>query len=556
MIVVALALLIAGLRDSGEGSGNDLVMNSNDAGSIRLDPPSAATAPAPPHRPGEPEQPEQPEESMPVQREAERQGIEKPVPEAAGESGSPGPGTSNPENRDREMADPAPQRSLSGSVIDDAGTPLTGIEVLASPVVAVQAPADPQTERTVSDALGMFEFGELGSGEYVLSVPESETHQGATVRARAGSSAADIHLQRKGEILVIGSVLDGSGAPLANTSVRSLGSDRRITADEEGRYRITIDRQKVNGQPVLDFSLRGFRTLRERVPFRPRADDDTVELDVTMEPLGDVVTFLGSVQGKNGEPVSGAGVTLSSLSDSFNASVSTGEFGEFGIEAVEAGNRYRLVVDPRNSDYRRFTSEPLIIDRANNAFDVQLEDGGQASLAGTLVDPTGKPLPYFMLWIRNSEQTGTAPIPVQTDAGGRFDPVLLGAGPIQLESRSNPRLEASGIALSSGESLDVRVPLDWGDDWLLGRVIDDNGKPLAQARITVHWSREFGDGRSMSSRQTRSDAAGFFGFSNLGASRYRLTCSAPGFKTRQIDAALEAGSELEIRLERLNTGGS
>lgn len=553
MIVVALALLIAGLRDSGERTGSGLAGHSNDAEAIRLDPSSAETAPAPPNRPGEPVRPG---ENTPVQPEAGRQGVEKPAPEAAGEADNAGPGASNPENQDREMADPAPQRSLSGSVIDDAGAPLPGIEVRASPAVAVEAPTDSQTARAVSDALGMFEFDELGSGEYVLSVPESETHQGETLRARAGSSAADIHLQRKGEILVIGSVLDASGAPLANTSVRSLGSDRRITADEEGRYRITIDRQKVSAQPVLDFSLRGYRTLRERVPDRPRAGEDTVELDVTMEPLGDLVTFIGSVQGKNGVPVSGAGITLSSLSDSFNASVSTGEFGEFNIEAVEAGNRYRLVVDPRNSDYRRFTSEPLIIDQANNAFDVQLEDGGQASLAGTLVDPTGKPLPYFMLWIRNSEQTGTAPIPVQTDAGGRFDPVLLGAGPIELESRSNPRLEASGISLSSGESLDVRVPLDWGDDWLLGRVIDDNGKPVAQARVTVHWSREFGDGRSMSSRQTRSDAAGFFGFSNLGAPRYRLTCSAPGFKTRQVDAALEAGSELEIRLERLNTGGS
>lgn len=465
-------------------------------------------------------------------------------------------GASDPGNLDRESPDPPPQRSISGSVIDDAGVPLAGMEVVATPAVAIGEQLESRPDRAITDAHGMFEFTELESGEYTLNVGESETHHGGTLRARAGSDAADIHLQRKGEIMVVGTVRDESAAPLEGAGVRALGSGARVTTDDQGRYQITVDLQKVGGQPVLDFSSRGFRTLRKRVPDEPAAGDAPVRLDIEMEPLGELVTLVGSVHGKSGEPVAGAGVTVSSLSNSFSAGASTGEFGQFSIAAVEAGNRYRIVVDPRTSDYRRFTSDPIVIDPASNSYDVQLEDGGQASLAGTLVDPTGEPLPYFTLWARNTDQTSTSPIPVQTDAGGRFDPVLLDAGPVQLESRSSPRLEASGIALSAGESLDVRIPLDWGDDWLLGRVVDDDGQPVSQARVSVHWSRPFGDGRSMSSRQTRSDAAGFFEFSNLGAGEYQLTCSAPGFRTRQLDAALASEDELVIQLERVANGGS
>lgn len=462
---------------------------------------------------------------------------------------------SEAESLEYDVADQPPRRAISGSVIDDAGVPLPAVEVVAKSAVASDPTGTSTPMRTRSDPRGMFEFADLDSGEYILNVAESETHQAESLRARAGSDTADIHLQRKGEITVAGTVLDDSGIPLPNASVRALGSGSRAVTDEQGRYRITLDRRKVSGQPVLDFSLLGFRTLRERIPDPPYGGDNTVEIDITMKPLGDLVTLVGSVQGNRGEPVAGAGVTLSSFSSSFNASVSTGEFGEFSIEAVEAGHRYRLVVDPRSDNYRRHTSGPLVIDRANNSYDVKLEDGGQASLAGTLVDPTGEPLPYFLLWLRNTEQAGTAPIPIQTGPAGRFAPVLLDAGPIQLESRSSPRLEVSGMTLSPGESLDVSVPLDWGNDWLLGRVVDDEGQPVPQARVSVYWSSEFDNGRSVSSRQTRSDAAGFFGFSNLGALQYQLTCSAPGFRTRQLDTVLDSGSELVIQLEPMSDGG-
>lgn len=453
----------------------------------------------------------------------------------------------------RESA-PRLLRSIQGWVLDDAGMPLPDIEISAMPAAAENAGNASGMHRTMSDELGFYAFDGLADSEYRLIVRESEKFRAGALRARAGSDAANIHLQRKDEIRVTGRVHD-DGEPLAEVQVRPLGNQHRARSDAAGEFEIALERQKVGTLPVLEFSLAGFRTARERVPPPTPDARSPIILNIELEPLGELVTFLGTVQDNRGEPVAGSRVLLSSQTRNFHRRVTTGPYGTFSFDAIESGGGYRVAVEPANFEYRRFISESMLIDAANNALDIVLEDGGLASLSGTITTPGGRPLQDFVLWVRNTESSGRASVAIRTDARGRFEPVRINAGPIKLESRSIPRLETTGIALSAGESRHVEVAVDWGEKWLLGRVVDEQGQPVARASVSAHWTQNFGDGRSLSSRQARSDLAGYFSFSNLGGRQYRLTCSAPGFAATQINAAPDGESDIVIRLRRPSTGG-
>lgn len=465
-----------------------------------------------------------------------------------------GPGGTIEQDRSADEAEPA-TRSIRGIVLDEAGIPLPGIEITAARVPAGRTgdAADAPAQNR-SDELGMFEFGGLHDGEYLLTVSGSDDFHPASIRARAGSETADIHLQRKGEIRVVGTVRH-DGEPLPDVRIRALGGDYDARTDGQGRYQITIDRTRVDGQPVLEFAARGYRPARERAPDRVPPSGEAVEIDVTLQRLNELIPVIGAVHGPEGEAVEGAQVSLTSTESNVYRQVTSGPLGEFEFDAVESGVAYRVAVDPAGRRYQRHVSEPIVVEPGNSAVDIVLEEGGEAALAGVVVDPSGDPLPHFRLWLRNTGAGNAEPIPVETDARGRFEPVLVGVGPVRLESRSMPRLEASGIDLAAGERLQVRVPIDWGERWLLGKVVDETGKPVARASISARWNSDFGNGRSVSSRQTRSDVAGFFGFGNLGARNYELTCSAPGFRTARLDVQVEPDRELVIRLERNSSQG-
>ena len=112
-----------------------------------------------------------------------------------------------------------------------------------------------------------------------------------------------------------------------------------------------------------------------------------------------------------------------------------------------------------------------------------------------------------------------------------------------LETRSRPRLWASNIVLEPGEQKDVDIPLDWGTDWLLGRVVNAQGEPISGASIIVNWKEQLRGLVSQSRRDLRSDFEGYFAVSNLNAENYTLIVQAPGYQTFRGDHQLSGGAE-------------
>lgn len=440
-------------------------------------------------------------------------------------------------NSEKDEAD-EDMLSIAGTVFDDAGTSLPGVVVRLSG-------AD---RSAITNELGMFQIDQLETGEYVLSVIESNRHHGTRSSVMAGAQAADLHLQRKGSIEVYGRVVDFNGRPVADALVRVLGSRAQQVTDEAGTYVIFVELTRAGTQPVLDFTHADFRDVRKRVATHSADLFTPVRVDVKMDAEHKRVPVIGWVSGIRGEVVSGARVNLSSEQPLAFQSTVSNQQGEFTFEDVEIGPRYRIRVDPGNDRYKRYLSEFFSVGPDGALYEVALDSSGQAELSGMLLDLEGRPVPGLTIWLHNTDMPNHQGIAIQTDRQGYFDPIQLPAGTIRLGTRSSPSLSASGIVLSPGEQRAVQIPLDWGKNWLLGRVVDRHGEPVPAATVIAQWQQEFPDVRSASRRQTLTDVGGYFNFANLAAPGYQLTVQAQGFQTRRTEVPLLSGDEVVVVL--------
>jgi NOL1/NOP2/fmu family ribosome biogenesis protein len=260
------------------------------------------------------------------------------------------------------------------------------------------------------------------------------------------------------------------------------------------------------------------------------------------------VTVMGQVLGPIGEAAIGVKVKLKSSKSDRDYSARTDESGEFKFSTVEVGDGYRLNVMP-NKAYEAYQSEVFSLGPEDEFFEIELDGAKFASLSGTVTDLYGKPLNGFQLWLRGVGTSAQPQLPVRTDVAGRFRLEELRAGEVVLETRSRPLLRASNIVLQPGKHKDIDIPLDWGTEWLLGRVVDAQDNPVAGATVIVSWKEQLRDLISDSRRDLRSDLGGNFAASNLSAEHYTLTVQAPGFNTYRSEHTLSAAAdELVIQM--------
>lgn len=440
---------------------------------------------------------------------------------------------------------------IHGSVLDDAGEPLPERVVTAERLdVGSAAIAGGNRARAVTDQLGMFSFQPLPGDEYLLRVAEDEDFHAGRQRVRVGVSAAEIYLQRKGSIEISGQVLDEMTTPLVGVQVRSLGSRQTAVSDQNGHYRIEVDRVRPGTAPVLEFRHAQHQDVRERIEGAAGANPDPVRLDVVMPGRNDTVSVSGWVSGPASEPISGAAVWLSTASPPAHHRTRTDSLGAYEFPQVDSSEHYRLGVEPIESDYQRYVSKARAIGGDHVNHDVRLKKAGDAEISGVLVDPLGRPLPGFGIWLRQLDGGAPSPVFIQADQQGEFPPVKVGSGALRLESRSSPQLEAGGIHLAAGETRFMQIPLDWGSRWLMGQVVDEADRPVQRARVVVQWHSRGAEVTSSSRRAVRVDQGGFFSFANLGAAHYQLTVSAPGFQTRRIQVSPTAGDEILVPMQR------
>ena len=445
--------------------------------------------------------------------------------------------------------------SIAGAVLDNVGLPLDGASVVAELVSdasqeeTTEVYANQHSETT--DHLGMFKFSDLDEGEYELTASKSEEFFPARTKVRTGMANAELILQRIRPVRVYGTVSDQQQAPLDAVSIRALGSKVVVTSDANGRYEIVTAPMRAGTAPVLHFEREDYQDTRRRVEAALDSENEEVQLDVQMEADSDrpKVAVAGQVLGPVGEAVIGVRVGLKSFKSDRGYSARTDDSGEFSIPEAEVGEGYRLNVMPSEA-YEAYQSDVFSLEHQDAFFEIELEAAKSASLSGTVTDLYGKPLREFQLWLRGIGTSAQSTVAIRTDVTGRFRLDNLRAGKVVLETRSRPLLRASNIVLEPDVHTDVTIPLDWGDAWLLGRVVDSAGEPVSGASIIVSWKAELHELTSDSRRDLRSDLEGYFTASNLAADHYTIMVQATGHPTYRNDHQLKGGAEeLVIELQ-------
>lgn len=484
----------------------------------------------------------------------------EPSPEASDKAGSDPAPTAPAEDeseQDEANSNEEAASTISGAVLDDSGMLLPNVIVIALPALPSgtgqeKAQSGSEVLAEITDHLGGFTFENLTEGEYELTVAQDEQHYPVTLRVRTGVANAELVLQRIRSIRVHGLITDEDGVSLEGVEVRILGADNKVRSGISGAYSILTGPGKAGQAPVIDFSLTDYRDSRQRVESALNPASDEVELNVRMKRDSETpkVVVSGQVSGPTGEVISGIRVWLSSSELQTYEKTRSSATGEYQFSTVEVGDAYVLGVDP-GEEYAAFKSDFLSIGPGDLYYDIRLDATGFSNLSGTVTDLGGKPLGNFTLWLRSIDMASHPMTTVHTDGAGGFRLERVPSGTIKLESRSQPWLEASGIVLRPGESRHVELPLDWGQDWLLGQVVDEEGEPISRAQVTLRWTRNYADIISKSRREVMSDQGGYFALSNLDAQEYILTVDAAGYESYRVQYRPDqGGQEVLIKLPR------
>jgi protocatechuate 3,4-dioxygenase beta subunit len=468
------------------------------------------------------------------------------------------------EDRQRRPPNPAddqtdereyPQLAISGRVLDDAGEPISGIELMLTPVRLFdeieQAAFFPGSHQqiTITDFHGHYTFGVVADGEYRIRSMTTGYYAPAQTTVRAGMMSADLVLAAERALQVHGIVSNSDGAPLAGVQVTPiLPLARSVTTDETGRYQFHVTLAETRDSYSVRFQHTGYEEKFVRVGESDWKGEDTIWLDAFLEAIEIAPVVTGSISSSSGSPLVGEVVQLHSPSLGRRYHAATDQSGKFLIRDVETAQDYRLYIHP-SVGYQDYEQKNVGITASGLHVDLVLEPVGVGRLAGNMVDVDGNSIPGFSLQLR-SETASNQWLRVTGDDQGYFAVDNVPAGSLVLRTFSSPSLTVNGINLPAGKETQLPLVLDWGTHDIHGWVEDSAGQPVPMARITVTWTHQNNGVRSLSSREMVSDAQGNFRVNQLGPGQHTLYVYAAGFNQAILNHDFKQhGREFVVRLD-------
>ncbi len=412
--------------------------------------------------------------------------------------------------------------------------------------VAIASRNDPSTPLGWSGLDGRFELAVPGLGTGLLVGSDGW----ATVR----TSTVEEENVRAEHVLVAartvdvgGTVIDEAGAPLTAARVEVVASEaafvhigvplnlglpvpRESLSDETGR--ISLERAITGGGILLRTSLEGYEPDLREMPA-----EDTPELLVTLHrSTTPLVHLRGIVYHDTDEPAPGA---IVSLGDHETVTDARGSFA-MALCRIPHGACLKAVKEgylpARMPDIASVVEEGRI---EHMRLDLRLLLGGPASsISGNLYDESGEPLSGWLV-------SGSATAPGRDSADDTLNSMLGGPSASGSESLTSAPSDDDGgfevgglqgagrywlqayhpetlLSLHAGPFApgitDLALRLDenaWRDD-LEGRVVGEDGCPLAGARITACLPVQSGDASDyLFGKSVYSDPLGYFAFGQV-----------------------------------------
>lgn len=452
--------------------------------------------------------------------------------------------TAPPEEDD--PAEPDPARSISGTVLNEAGEPVDKVHLTARGIRLFQPEEGPATSEEEAQATtadkGSYRFENLPQGEYMIHAAATDRYAAAQTTVRTGVDFANLRLSEKRRLWVYGSVTDSDGEPLADVQVVPRGQPDKVAAtDYLGHYVLEMSVADRGRDHELRFALEGYRKQALGLPASRISGRDEIQLDARLEPIRALAAVAGRVSASDGGPLGGESVVLRGET---RYHALTDEAGEFLIPEVVADATYHLLIRPRAAyqDHER----RVRVGASGLDLDVVLEPLGYGIVSGQMIDILGDPVPHVSLWLRSADDSAQQLL-VTGDASGRYGLDRVPTGPFSFATLANPRLTISGPVLSPRQpEKRVDLVLDWGSHEIRGRVVDTQGNPVAASQVTLYWAHYQRGVQSRAVRHTAVAADGSFRFTQLGPGEHTVTVRAPGFHSRQLEA--ESPGDLVVQL--------
>jgi hypothetical protein len=148
------------------------------------------------------------------------------------------------------------------------------------------------------------------------------------------------------------------------------------------------------------------------------------------------------------------------------------------------------------------------------------------------------------MFLATANAAGPRSLSVTSDGQGRFLVADLPEGRVALQTRAAPAISVSGIELSATTpDADVTVVVDVGAHRFEGRLITSDGEPAAGAHVSLEWTASMRGVTSRSTRQTTTDAAGNFAFTQLGGGMHVVNAALAGAGSVRLEQPIGSGTE-------------
>ncbi len=461
---------------------------------------------------------------------------------------------------------------VRGIVLAADGSPVPGAEVLrrggrsrgaGNPMLAMMR----QDARTTADAAGRFEIDGLEPGAYELYARHREHADSEHVKLKlaAGEQVDGLELQLRPGVAIVGVVVEkDGGAPVANAVVYvslAQGAMAAVNVSDFGDGDPQAPANSLSARTAADGSFRidGLTPGRVTVEVRARdhAPTSLARIEAPSEGLrveiGRGGSVAGTVTGADGRPLAGEQLMLTGGAMGFGTqrSATSDANGEYRFERLSPG-AYQIMRLDTSAAFGMGGMTPVVVKEGEVTRKDFAAAASGAAVAGR-VQRDGKGVEGAMVVLTG----GAAGMKIATssnDGSFRFEGLADGSYTLSVqEDLMGGGTSTAEASVEQGRSVED-VVLQLSSLRLEGRVVDEDGKPVALAQLFLvepgsTASGSLADLMRNQRGQAITDERGRFRMASIPAGTYSLRVTASGYVQQTLEG-VTAGQDVTVRLRR------